>query len=708
MLERAQEILKQYYGYSSFRSGQEKIIKSILQGIDTLGIMPTGGGKSICFQIPALLFSGVSIIISPLISLMKDQVDALNSLGIEATYINSSLDQEEFEERIHRAGQGKYKLIYVAPERLESPRFRTKLKALPVSMLAIDEAHCVSQWGHDFRTSYLAIAPFIQELPRRPVVTAFTATATPEVTQDIVRLLSLKNPLVYSTGFNRENLNFSVLRGENKRDFLVDYLECNKEQAGIVYAATRKEVDALHEYLRKKGFAVGKYHAGLSDAERISNQEMFLYDDISIMVATNAFGMGIDKSNVRYVIHYNMPKNMESYYQEAGRAGRDGEPGECILLFTPQDIQVQKFLIEQSQLSEERKRFEYQKLQAMVDYCHTPRCLRKYILSYFSEEKTPEECGNCSNCKDDSELTDMTVEAQKIFSCIIRMKEQYGISLVADVLKGSQNKKVLQYGFNSLSTYGLLKEYTVKQITDMINVLVAEGYLYLTEGQYPVVKIRPKAIPVLKSQEKVLQKVRRKEQKPATGDLLFEEFRQLRKQISQREQVPPYIVFPDSTLREICRHLPQDKRAFLSIKGVGQAKFDRYGQEFLEVILRHKGQNGISIQTVQAQGGECAGEKEPPSHVVTWKLFKQGYSVQEIAGERNLKPVTIQDHLVRCGLEGYEVDWDTLIPQEYEDLILKKIKELGAERLKPIKDALPEEVDYLAIKAVLCKYKKLG
>lgn len=708
MLVKAQEVLKKYYGYPSFRRGQETIIQNILQGKDTLGIMPTGGGKSLCFQIPAILFTGTTLVISPLISLMKDQVDALHSLGIEATYINSSLDQEELEERIHRAGQGKYKLIYVAPERLESPGFRTKLKSLKISMLAIDEAHCVSQWGHDFRTSYLAIAPFIRELPHRPVVTAFTATATPEVTQDILRLLSLKTPRVYSTGFDRENLYFSVLRGENKRDFLVDYLESHPGQAGIVYAATRKEVDALHEYLQKRGFAVGKYHAGLSDAERISNQEMFLYDDITLMVATNAFGMGIDKSNVRYVIHYNMPKNMESYYQEAGRAGRDGEPGECILLFSPQDIQVQKFLIEQGQLAEGRKLFEYQKLQTMVDYCHTPRCLRKYILSFFSEEKTPEECGNCSSCKDDRELTDITVEAQKIFSCILRMNEQYGISLVADVLKGSQNKKVLQYGFHKLSTYGLLKEYTVKQISDLINILVAEGYLYLTEGQYPVVKVRPKALPVLKSQEKLLQKVRKKEEKPAADDLLFEELRQLRKQISQREQVPPYIVFADSALREMCRHLPRDKRSFLSIKGVGQAKFERYGQEFLEVILTHAGQHSIPMQAVQAEAGEPAGEKEPPSHVLTWQLFKQGHSLQEIATKRNLRPVTVQDHLMRCGLEGYDVDWDTMIPQEYEDIILKTIKELGAERLKPIKEALPEEVDYLAIKAVLCKYKKSG
>lgn len=586
-MDKAREILSKYYGYSSFRSGQKKIINSILQGRDTLGIMPTGGGKSVCFQIPALLFSGTTLVISPLISLMKDQVDALHSLGISATFINSTLDQETVEERIQQTRQGKFKLVYVAPERLESKVFLARIKSLPISLLAIDEAHCVSQWGHDFRPSYLAILPFINELPRRPVVAAFTATATEEVKQDIVKLLALRSFRVFLTGFDRENLTFSILRGENKRDFILNYLENNRGQSGIVYAATRKEVDNLHEFLNKKGYAVGKYHAGLSDHERIRSQEQFLYDDIQVMIATNAFGMGIDKSNVRFVIHYNMPKNMEAYYQEAGRAGRDGEPGECILLFSPQDTLVQKFLIEQTPSPAERKTNEYKKLQDMVDYCHTPRCLRRYILKYFGEEASLEECGNCGNCKDDRELTDITEEAQKIFSCIWRMKEQYGVSLVADVLKGSQNKKVLQYGFNKLSTYGLLKNFTAKQIADLMNVLIAEGYLYLTEGQYPLVRLRPKAYPVLKSQEKVMQKVWQREQKVIADDSLFEQLRNLRKEISHRAKIPPYIVFPDSTLREMCERLPTDQRAMLSIKGVGQNKFELYGRHFLELIIRY-------------------------------------------------------------------------------------------------------------------------
>lgn len=682
MLQNARETLKKYYGYTSFRAGQDKILNSILEGRDTLGIMPTGGGKSICFQIPALLFSGLTLVISPLISLMKDQVDALNGVGIPATFINSSLEQWEVEERITAARRGRYKLLYVAPERLESGRFRALFNTMEISLLAIDEAHCVSQWGHDFRPSYRDIRPFIDELPKRPVVTAFTATATEEVTRDIVSLLSLQNAGVYITGFNRENLSFSVFRGEDKQDFLLKYLAGNKDQAGIIYAATRKEVDRLDDFLHKKGYAVGKYHAGLSDADRIRNQEAFLYDDIRIMVATNAFGMGIDKSNVRYVIHYNMPKNMEAYYQEAGRAGRDGDPGECILLFGPQDVLLQKFLIEQTVSSPERKTNEYKKLQTMTEYCHTPRCLRKYILAYFGEENIPEKCGNCSSCNDDSELADITVEAQKIFSCITRMRREYGISLVADVLKGARNKKVIQFGFDLLPTYGVMKEYPLKEIKGLINLLISEGYIHMSEGQYPVIKLQRQAIPVLKGEAKV----------------------------SQKEKVPPYVIFPDSTLREMCEYLPVDRGSMLAVKGVGETKFERYGDRFLAVIRKYVEENGITLPD-RAAGSNLLQTDGPlqqpklPSHAVTFEMYQKGKSLMEIAGERNLKLATIQEHIIQCGLEGLDVDWHVIVPQEYEALILEKIRQLGAEKLRPLKEALPDQVDYMAIKAVLCKYK---
>ncbi|WP_318036637.1 DNA helicase RecQ [Dethiobacter alkaliphilus] len=588
--DEARAVLEKVFGYPSFKDGQAQVVESLLSQRNTLAVMPTGAGKSICYQLPSLLFDGVTLVVSPLIALMKDQVDALGSLGVPATFINSSLKGSEVKQRMLDAAAGRYKLIYVAPERLEAEDFRQLVDKIHVSFIAVDEAHCVSQWGHDFRPSYRKIAPFVQSLPRHPLVGAFTATATPEIKQDIARLLSLQDANTFVTGFNRDNLYFSVLRGENKKEFILDYLAARPNQPGIIYAATRKEVDNLYEALQKNGVACGRYHAGMREAERAQSQEAFLRDDLLVMVATNAFGMGIDKSNVRFVVHYNMPKNMEAYYQEAGRAGRDGERGECILLFGPQDILLQKFLIEQSVYSPKRKSHEFAKLQVMADYCHTPQCLRTYILNYFGEADAPKECNNCVNCLDDREAVDITTQTQMVLSCVVRMKERYGTVMVAEVLKGSKNKKLKSFGLDRLSTYGLMSEMTLQEIKDLIGFLTAEGYLSLTEGKFPLLKLGSRAAAVLRQGETVRRKVQQK-QEVKKDDNLFAQLRSLRKEIADRENIPPYVVFSDATLREMSERRPADSQSLLRINGVGEKKLEKYGAHFIDAINAYLQEN---------------------------------------------------------------------------------------------------------------------
>lgn len=704
MTDIQKNILKRYFGYDRFRKGQEEVINSILQGNDTIAIMPTGAGKSLCYQVPAMALSGITVVISPLISLMKDQVDTLNEIGIKSTYINSTLTNLEITERLFDAKDEEYKLVYVAPERLNSGEFLNFLNEAKVSLIAIDEAHCVSQWGHDFRPSYTRINQTIENLNERPIVCAFTATATSEVKDDIKKLLKLREPNEYISGFDRENLTFSVIRGENTKKFICDFVENNKEQTGIVYTSTRKAAESIYEALINKGYKAGIYHAGLTDEQRTQMQDDFSYDNINVIVATNAFGMGIDKSNVRYVIHNNMPKNMESYYQEAGRAGRDGEKSECILLFNPRDTQTQKFFIEETIHNIERKEYEYKRLQDMIDYCHTSNCLRKSILEYFGEENVDDKCGNCSVCNDNEEKEDITVLAQKIISCVYRMKEKYGAILIAEVLRGSKNQKVLKFGLDKLSTYSIIKEYTVKEIQEIINKLIADDYLVLSQGQYPVVKMNKRSIDVLKGNEKVFMKINKKVKKIAnTGNELFDVLRDLRKEISTKENIPPYIVFSDASLKEMSTYMPEGEDEFLTIKGVGQSKLEKYGDVFMQKIDEYRKSKNIKTKEVKQ---EKENKKEKiKSHVITLNMYNENKSIDKIASERGIGPSTAKEHLFRCAIEGMEVDLDQLLPEEYEKQIEEVTNRIGYNGLKTIKENLPDEISYFHIKVFLHKVK---
>ncbi len=593
MKNRTIKILQEYFGYSKFKPGQELIIDEILSGHDVLGIMPTGAGKSLCFQIPALALEGTAIVISPLISLMKDQVDTLNEMGIKAAFINSSLDMQEYGKITSKARKGEYKLLYIAPERLEIESFWQILSQMNISIIAVDEAHCISQWGHDFRPSYTKIANMIARLPKRPAVVALTATATTQVEQDIVRLLMLKQPYILITGFDRENLYFEVDKPTKKFDFLLKYIKENGANSGIVYCSTRKTVDSVCKKLNEHGISATRYHAGLTDGERIANQEAFIFDKVQVIVATNAFGMGIDKSNIRYVIHYNMPKTMENYYQEAGRAGRDGEKAECMLFYSAADTITNKLLIENSG-SNVDKTNEYKKLQEMVDYCNTDSCLRKYILSYFGEDNSPKACDNCGNCVGNLEHTDITTEAQKIMSCIKRTGERFGSGVITDVLKGSNTEKLKTMGFDKLSTFGLMKEYSKETIKEIIAYLIAENFIDIRGDKYPILVLNAKAYSLLKGESKLsIKRVITKESPKAKkteykiSNDLFEKLRGLRRVIAAEQNVAPFIVFSDTTLKDMCTKLPVTNDAMLDVSGVGKFKLEKYGDRFIEIIDDH-------------------------------------------------------------------------------------------------------------------------
>lgn len=595
-------VLKDYFGHDSFRDGQEQIVDALLDGRDALCIMPTGAGKSMCYQIPALLFDGVTIVVSPLISLMKDQVGSLVQSGVPAAYINSSLSYPQFLRVLSNVEHGKYKIIYVAPERLLTDGFLDTCKKIKISMVAVDEAHCVSQWGQDFRPSYLKIISFVESLANRPIVGAFTATATNDVKEDIKKILRLENPFEITTGFDRPNLFFGVIKSSSKDEKLIDLIRERGDRSGIVYCATRKNVESVCELLCDNGFSATRYHAGLDEYERRKNQEDFVFDRKNIMVATNAFGMGIDKSNVTYVIHYNMPKNIESYYQEAGRAGRDGGEADCILLYSPKDVRLNRFMIENSEGNDEltieeneqiRER-DFERLKHMTFYSTTNDCLRGFILRYFGGDKKA-YCGKCSNCLSVHKLVDVTIDAQKIMSCIARTGQRYGKAVICDVLKGSKSEKILKAELNNQSTYGIMKEVTARHIFGTIDFLAEKEYIS-ADNETEALKLLPKSRDVLFGRERlVMKKVENSEkvvkthrpEVPVDADLL-DALKALRKSIASKKSVPAYVIFSDATLTDMCKKCPETPDEMLEVSGVGRTKLEKFGKEFLEVIAKFR------------------------------------------------------------------------------------------------------------------------
>ena len=602
--QQALRMLETYFGYTSFRPAQEAPIASLLRNEDVIGIMPTGAGKSICFQIPALCKAGLTIVFSPLISLMKDQVDGLLVQNIPAALINSTLTQAEFNKTMYEVRNGKIKLLYIAPERLGSNFFRNVLRALPIAQVIVDEAHCISEWGHDFRPSYRLIGEWLNSLPKRPIVGAFTATATKYVENDIKKLLGLDNANVYVTGFDRPNLSFSVIRTPKRMDYVVHYVRQHANENGIIYCATRKDVDRVYENLTRAGIKVGHYHGGLSDEVRREMQNAYADDKLQVMVATNAFGMGIDKSNVRYVLHYQMPRNMESYYQEAGRAGRDGAPAECILLYSGQDVQVHKYLIEQSIETPERQEVELRKLQSMIDYCFCSNCLRKYMLNYFGESTVWTTCDNCSSCKGSGDKVNVTKEAKAIFRAIMGTDERYGASMITSIVRGERTDRIMRAGHDALPVFGLLSNVDEKSIRGLIQQFVASGYLRSSSGKYPVLSLTAGAEEVL-SGHKEVEEIRQHVSVPSRTSRsaattwrgksssgpggLFEHLRQHRKRLAEEAGLRPYLIFPDTVLIDLANLRPTTLGEFGNVKGVGEAKLKKYGLSFLQAIAEYKG-----------------------------------------------------------------------------------------------------------------------
>jgi ATP-dependent DNA helicase RecQ len=687
------ETLKKYFGYDCFREGQEGLVHSILSGTDTLGVMPTGAGKSICFQVPALIMKGVTIVVSPLISLMKDQVSALNQAGIHAAYINSSLSPRQISMALQYAKEGRYQLIYIAPERLETEEFLDFALHTEISMITVDEAHCISQWGQDFRPSYLKIVRFIEQLPVRPVISAFTATATKEVIEDIICVLGLRKPEVVVTGYDRKNLYFEVRTPKDKDAEVLEYVDKHQTQCGIIYCATRKSVDELQELLIRKGFSAAKYHAGMSDSERNDNQEDFIYDRKLIMVATNAFGMGIDKSNVRYVIHYNMPKNMEGYYQEAGRAGRDGEEAECILLYGARDVRINQFLIENGNANDElsdiqkeqiRERDE-ERLKIMTYYCFTKDCLREYILRYFGQ-LGESCCDNCSNCLTQFEEMDVTEVSKDMIGCVKDCGQKFGINVIIATLMGRKVAKLTSNNMVNSTYYGRQSSVSENYLKHIMNKLIIEGYLSQTNDKYSIIKVEKCAQSIEMDQTRVVMKLAKEEPLQANSKTskvrhkselltskgldLFDHLRQLRARLAKEERMPPYIIFSDKTLTDMCRRLPSDRKEMLMVLGVGENKFDKYGQQFIEAIAEFTGgkKEGISYKqeldegkatrNIQAKNGktdfyltdEMKQSFTPAGTIIISQIVEQ---LNELRDEQQMKRLAATHLTARLKEKGY-------------------------------------------------------
>ncbi len=667
------DVLRKYFGYSSFRKGQEEMVDCLLSGRDALGIMPTGAGKSICYQVPAIMFGGVTIVVSPLISLMKDQVNALVQQGVKAAYINSSLTDTQYDKVLKNAALGIYKIIYVAPERLESVSFINLCRRIKNSMVAVDESHCVSQWGQDFRPSYLNINKFISMLPNRPIIGAFTATATDEVKKDIINILQLEDPAIVTTGFDRPNLFFSVLRPAKKDNRLIELIKERRDKSGIIYCSTRKKVESVCDLLIKNGFPATRYHAGLSDEERVKNQDDFVYDRKPVMVATNAFGMGIDKSNVSYVIHYNMPKNIESYYQEAGRAGRDGQEADCILLYGAGDVQTCRYFIENTepnpQLTPEQnemfKKREEERLKHMIFYCRTSDCLRNYMLRYFGDE-AEENCGKCSNCLTKFETVDVTIEAQKILSCIIRTGQKFGATIISDVLRGKTNDRITSFGLDRQSTFGIMKDSKPTEIRYIIEKLEEQGYIISVGAGKPILRVTEMSYPVLKGKAKVKVKktVRIKTKEKTVEETvnisLFDTLKQIRYEIASQKGVPAFLIFSDASLMDMCRKLPVTPEEFLSVNGVGDNKLKQYGNRFISAIAEYK---ATGVENTDEQDSQNNIEKTQESEVnyayKPWsekeveKLrfeYEVGISIDKIAKNHGRTNEDVRSRLKKEGL----------------------------------------------------------